>query len=111
MAPYVYLALAILTEVIGTSALKFSDGFTRVLPSAITVLGYGSSFYLMSLSLKTLQVGFTYAVWSGVGMVLIASIGVIFMGEAVDVAGLVGLSLIIIGVIIVSGFSKMGGAG
>lgn len=111
MSPYIYLALAILTEVVGTSALKLSDGFTRALPSAFTVFGYASSFYLMSLSLKSLQVGFTYAVWSGVGMVLIASIGVIFLGEAVDMMGLVGLGLIIAGVIVVSGFSKMGGAG
>ncbi|MEO0413280.1 MAG: multidrug efflux SMR transporter [Pseudomonadota bacterium] len=110
MAPYLYLAFAILTEVAATSALKYADGFTRLLPSIIVVACYGSSFYLLSLALRTLQVGFTYPVWCGVGIVLISIIGVFFLGEEVDIGGIFGMGLIIAGVVVMSVFSKMGNA-
>lgn len=110
MLPYIYLTIAILTEVAATSALKLSDGFTRLTPSIIVVLGYASSFYCLSLSLRTLQVGFTYPVWCGVGIVLISIIGVLYLGEQIDVPGIIGMGLIIGGVVVMGVFSKMGSA-
>jgi len=107
--PYLWLALAILFEVMGTSALKLSDGFSRLLPVFVTFVGYGASFYLLSLCLQSLGVGFVYAVWAGVGMVLIAIVGVVFFADQVDWQGLAGMALIIAGVVVLSGFSRMGG--
>ncbi len=106
---YIFLAVAILFEVVGTSALKFSEGFTKPLASTIVVIGYGVSFYLLSLSLKTLSVGFAYAMWSAVGIVLISLIGVYLFKEGVDLAGALGITLIISGVLVLNLFSKMSG--
>jgi small multidrug resistance pump len=103
-----YLALAIISEVIGTTALKLSDGFQKFIPSTITVIGYGLAFYLLSLCLKNTGVGFAYAVWAGVGIVLIAIIGVLFLGEKADLPGAVGMSFIVVGVVILNLYSKMG---
>ncbi|MBF0368392.1 MAG: multidrug efflux SMR transporter [Magnetococcales bacterium] len=105
---YLYLALAILSEVAGTIALKFSNGFQKLLPSSITVVGYALAFYLLSLSLKTLGVGFTYAVWAGIGIVLISIAGVFVFGEKVDLGGIIGLGLIVAGVVILNLYSGMG---
>ena len=105
----IFLILAILSEVAGTTALKFTDGFTRLVPSVITVVGYCLAFYLLSLSLKSMSIGFAYAVWAGVGIVLIALIGVFFLGEKADLNGMVGIGLIVAGVVILNNFSKMGG--
>ncbi|MEM6834130.1 MAG: DMT family transporter [Sphingomonadales bacterium] len=110
MSPYMFLAIAIVAEVIATCSLKLSIGFTKILPSTFVVLGYGCSFYALSQSLKSLQVGFTYPVWCGVGIILVALIGVLFMGERVDWPGVAGMSLIIAGVVVMSVYSKMGGA-
>ena len=107
---YVLLAFAIVFEVTATTSLKLSDGFTRVVPSAVTVLGYGVSFYLLSICLKTLNVGFVYAVWAGAGIALIALIGVVALGERVDGPGLLGLGLIIAGIVVLNVFSRMGHA-
>ena len=104
--PYVILTFAILFEVVGTISLRFSDGFTKLLPSSITVIGYGVSFYLMSLTLKTLNVGYTYAVWSALGIVIITLAGVVLFRERIDAAGAAGMAMIVIGVIVLSVFSK-----
>jgi small multidrug resistance pump len=103
---YLYLLVAIALEVIATSALKATDGFTRLTPSLVTLIGYGLAFYFLSLTLRTMPVGIVYAVWSGAGIVLIAMIGWIYYQQALDAAGLVGLALILAGVLIVNLFSK-----
>jgi small multidrug resistance pump len=103
---YFYLLVAIALEVIATSALKATDGFTRLAPSLVTLIGYGLAFYFLSLTLRTMPVGIVYAVWSGAGIVLIAMIGWIYYQQALDAAGLIGLALILAGVLIVNLFSK-----
>lgn len=106
---YLLLGLAIAAEVLGTSALKASDGFTRLAPSLITVVAYGVSFYLLSLTLKSMPIGIAYAVWSGVGIVLISAIGWLLYGQRLDVPALIGLGLIVAGVLVVNLFSKSAG--
>jgi small multidrug resistance pump len=103
---YVYLAVAIVSEVIGTTALQASNGFTRPIPSAIVVVGYAIAFYGLSITIKTIPVGLAYAIWSGVGIVLISAIGVIWLKQHLDVAAILGLSLIIAGVVVVNLFSR-----
>jgi small multidrug resistance pump len=100
-----YLAIAIVSEVIGTSALKASDAFTRPLPLGIAVVGYGMAFYCLSLTLRTIPVGIAYAIWSGVGIVLITLIGTLWFRQPLDVPAIVGLALIVSGVIVVNAFS------
>lgn len=102
MQHYVYLGLAIVGEVVGTSALKAADGFTQLVPSLIVVLGYASAFYFLSLTLKVIPVGIAYAVWSGVGVVLIAGVGWLIYGQKLDSWGCVGIALIIAGVLVVN---------
>jgi small multidrug resistance pump len=99
---WLLLAVAILAEVVATSALKATLGFTRPVPSAIVVVGYGIAFYCLSLALYTLPVGVTYAVWSGVGMVLITLIAWLVYGQALDAAAIVGLALILAGVLVLN---------
>ena len=103
---WVFLAVAILAEVIGTSALKVSDGFTRLVPSLVVVLGYGISFFFLSLTRRTLPVGVAYAVWSGAGMALIALIGWLFLGQSLDAPAIVGLFLIGAGVAVLNLYSR-----
>ena len=103
---YAYLLVAIAFEVIATSALKETDGFTRLWPSVVTLAGYGFAFYVLSLTLRTMPVGIVYAVWSGAGIVLIAAIGWIYYRQALDAPGLIGLALILAGVLVVNLFSK-----
>ena len=103
---YVYLGIAIVAEVIGTSTLKASDGFTRLLPSLITVVTYACAFYFLSLTLRTIPVGVAYAIWSGIGIVLIALIGVFWFRQPLDLAAVIGLGLIIAGIAVVNGFSR-----
>ncbi len=100
------LALAIVTEVIATSALKASDGFSRLWPTVIVVLGYGTSFYCLSIVLRTLPVGVVYAVWSGVGIALITLVGWIVFGQKLDAPAFAGLGLIVAGVLVLNLFSK-----
>jgi small multidrug resistance pump len=95
---------AIVCELIGTSALKATDGFTRLLPTLLVIAGYGASFYLMSLSLRTIPLGIAYAIWSGLGTAAIAVIGVIVWREQLNTAGVMGIVLIIIGVILLNMF-------
>jgi small multidrug resistance pump len=102
----IYLLLAIVTEVIATSALKATDGFTRPWPSALTIVGYAISIYLLALTVRTMPVGIVYAVWSGAGIVLIAAIAWFYYRQAIDAPGLIGIALILAGVIVVNVFSK-----
>jgi small multidrug resistance pump len=102
----IYLFLAIIAEVIGTSALKTSEGFTKLVPSGIVVLGYGAAFYLLSLVLKSLPVGIVYAIWSGVGIVLITIVGVVAFKQTLDLPAIIGMSLIVAGVVVIDLFSK-----
>jgi small multidrug resistance pump len=99
MPTAVLLSLAIVTEVLGTIALRFSDGFTRPLPSVVMLAGYGLSFWLLSLILRDLPVGFVYAVWSAVGTALIAAIGILAFGEAANALKFASLALIVAGVV------------
>jgi len=103
---YFYLGLAILVEVIATSTLKASEEFTKLVPSTIVLIGYGISFYLMTLVLRTLPIGITYAVWSGIGIVLISVAGAIFYKETLDFPAILGIGLIVSGVIVIHLFSK-----
>ncbi|MBG6241152.1 MAG: QacE family quaternary ammonium compound efflux SMR transporter [Candidatus Symbiopectobacterium sp. Dall1.0] len=103
---YLFLSLAIVAEVIATSALKLSDGFSRLMPSIITVIFYGVSFYCLSLTMRTLPTGIIYAIWSGVGIVLIATVSWLFYGQKLDLPAVLGMLLIILGVIVINLFSK-----
>lgn len=109
MLNYAYLAISIIAEVIATSALKASEGFTRVLPSAVVAIGYVISFYFLSLTLKVLPVGIVYAIWSGIGIVLISAIGWVLYGQKLDAAAIAGMSLIIAGVLVVNLLSRSTG--
>ncbi|WP_266160645.1 DMT family transporter [Dyella silvatica] len=108
MNAWLLLAIAILAEVIGTSALKASAGFSRLLPSVVVVAGYGTAFYFLSLTLRHIPIGIAYAVWSGAGTVLIALIGVIAYRQKLDPAAILGISLIVAGVLVLNLFSKSG---
>jgi small multidrug resistance pump len=103
---WLYLGIAIVAEVAATSALKAAEGFTRLTPSAFVVAGYAVAFYFLSLTLRSIPVGIAYAVWSGVGIFLIAVIGWLVYGQTLDAPAILGLALIIAGVVIVNWFSK-----
>jgi len=103
---YAYLLVAIVAEVIGTTALKSSEEFTKLFPSVVVVVGYGLAFYCLSLVLRTIPVGIAYAVWSGVGVVLIAVAGAVLFKQIPDIPAIIGMSLIIAGVVIMHVFSK-----
>ena len=103
-----WLAGAILCEVVATSALKASAGFTRLGPTLVVVIGYAGAFYLLSLTLRTIPVGIAYAIWSGAGVVLVALIGWLFLGQSLDRAALAGIGLIVAGVIVINVFSGAG---
>lgn len=107
MKNWLFLAIAIVGEVIATSALKSSEGFTKLLPSVVVVVGYGAAFYFLSLSLKSIPVGIAYAVWAGLGIVLVAAIAWVFHGQKLDAWALVGMALIISGVAVLNLLSKV----
>ncbi len=102
MLAYLYLLIAIVAEVIGTSALKASEGFTRLGPTAVVVVGYGLAFWLLSLTLRTIPVGIAYATWSGLGIVLIAAVGWVAFGQKLDLWAMLGMALIVAGVLIMN---------
>ena len=104
---FVYLILAIVAEVIATSALKASAGVTLPLPSLLVVGGYAVAFYLLSLVLRTLPVGVTYAIWAGLGIVLVTLVGIVVFGEKPDLPAVLGITLIVAGVVTLQVFSKM----
>ncbi len=106
MPVYLILALAVLAETIGTTALQASQQFTRLVPSVVVVLAYGISFYLLSITLRTMPVGVVYALWSGLGIIFIATIGWAVFGQRLDFAALAGLSLIICGIAVIHLFSS-----
>ena len=102
---YTYLLLAILSEVLATSMLKASDGFTKLFPSIITFIGYAVSFYFLSMVLKYIPIGISYAIWSGLGIVLISIVGLFFFKQQLDLPGIFGMILIISGVVVIHLFS------
>ncbi|ANP65617.1 SMR family transporter [Vibrio alginolyticus] len=102
---YLYLTIAIIAEVIGTSALKASEGFTQTLPSIVAIIGYGVAFYFLSLVLKAIPVGVAYAIWSGLGVVLVAIVGTVVFNQKLDLAVIIGMLLIIAGVFVMNIFS------
>ncbi len=104
---YMFLVFAIAAEVVGTSALQASQQFSRLLPSLLVVVAYGASFYLPALTLKVLPVGVVYAVWSGLGIVLIALIGRVVFGQKLDLPALLGIGLILAGVLVLHLFSTV----
>jgi small multidrug resistance pump len=106
MSQWLYLSIAIAAEVVATSFLKSSEGFTRLGPSLIVASGYMVAFYFLSLTLKTLPVGIAYAVWCGVGIVLITVIGWTFFNQHLDKAAMLGIGLILAGVIVIYGLSS-----
>lgn len=106
MSHWLALAIAIIAEVIGTTALKASNEFSRLLPSLIVVVGYGTAFYFMSISMRVLPVGIMYAIWSGMGIVLISVLGWLVYRQTLDTPAMIGLVFIIAGVIVINVFSK-----
>ena len=104
---YWYLLIAIIAEVLATSALKQSDGFSRLLPSLVVVVGYGASFYFLSLVLRTIPVGVAYAVWAGFGIVLITIVGAVLYDQKMDMPAVFGIALIISGVVVLRVFSSV----
>jgi small multidrug resistance pump len=106
MKYWLFLAIAIISEITATSSLKASAGFTRVIPSIVVVIGYALSFYFLSLTLKSIPIGVAYAIWAGLGIVLLAIVGWVFYDQQLDTAALIGMSFILAGVIIMNLFSK-----
>ncbi|WP_226550690.1 MULTISPECIES: DMT family transporter [Celeribacter] len=103
---YIFLILAICFEVIGTTAMAASQQFTKLIPVLILVVSYGLSFYFLSQTLKVVPVGIAYAVWSGLGIVLISLIGLVFLGQKLDLPAILGMSMIIAGVLVIHLFSQ-----
>lgn len=108
MSQHLLLAFAILAEVIATSALKSSEGFTRLVPSVLVILGYGMAFYFLSLVLKPIPIGVAYAIWSGLGIVLISLVGWLLFGKKLDLWGAVGMAMIVGGVVVLNLLSEAG---
>lgn len=106
MKTMLILFFAVLSEVTATTSLKFSEGFTKLVPSLIVVLGYGASFYLLSLTLKVMPIGVAYAFWSGIGIVLTVIAGKVIWNETLDWARVTGIVLIIVGILVINLFSK-----
>lgn len=106
MNPFVFLFLAITSEVIGTTSLKYAEGFTKLWPSLLVVVGYGAAFYFLSLCLKQLQIGTAYAIWSGVGTAATAVIGILLWKEQLDLWKVFGIVLIIAGVVVLNFMSQ-----
>jgi small multidrug resistance pump len=108
MQHWIYLAVAIVAEVVATSALKASNGFSRPAPTLLVVAGYGIAFYCLALTLKTLPVGIAYAVWSGLGIVLVALVSWLLYDQKLDLPAMLGMALIISGVLVLNLFSGTG---
>ncbi|WP_420007322.1 SMR family transporter [Xanthomonas sacchari] len=106
MKNWLFLLVAILAEVVATSALKASEGFTRLWPTLLALCGYGIAFYLLSLTLRSVPVGLAYALWSGIGIVLISLLAWWRFGQALDMPAIVGMALIVAGVVVINVFSR-----
>ena len=102
---WLYLFVAIATEVIATTALKFAEGFTRPIPSAVVVIGYGCAFYFLSKVLSSISISVAYAIWSGVGVTLVALVGWIFLDQKLDIGAFIGIALIVSGVVVINLFT------
>lgn len=102
----IFLFIAIVVEVIATISLKLSDSFTRLVPSLVTIIGYCIAFWCLTIPMRTIPAGIIYAIWSGVGIVLIGLIGWLFLGQKLDMPAIIGMLLIICGVIVINLFSK-----
>jgi small multidrug resistance pump len=106
MSKWLLLSIAIIAEVFGTSFLKSSEGFTKLWPSVAVIVGYVVAFYFLSLSLKVIPVGIAYAIWAGIGVVLIALIGWIVFSQKLDIPAIIGISMILGGVVVLNVFSN-----
>ena len=106
--PWLHLSIAIMAEVIATSFLKTSEGFTRLWPSLIVIAGYGIAFFFLSLTLRAIPVGVAYAVWSGVGVTLVTLAAWLWFGQKLDLPAFIGIALIVLGVIVLKVFSRVG---
>lgn len=102
MTPYAYLAIAIILEVVATNALKATDGFTRLGPSALAIAGYGGAFFCLAFALRSIPVGAAYAIWAGVGIALVALVAAVVYREVPDLPTLLGMGLIVAGVVLIS---------
>jgi small multidrug resistance pump len=106
MKSWIFLGIAIVAEVVATTGLKASEGFTRLWPSLLVITGYAVAFYFLSITLKEIPVGLAYAIWAGLGIVLVALIGWLVYGQTLDAASVIGMALIIAGVLVINVFSK-----
>lgn len=106
MNSYLALGIAIIAEVIATTALKSSESFTKLVPSLIAIAGYATALYFLTLTMKSIPTGVTYAIWSGLGIVLISITSYFFHNQKIDAAGMLGMALIIAGVVVLNVFSK-----
>ena len=106
MNNWVYLGLAIFSEVVATASLKSTEGFTRLVPSIVVLVGYSPAFYFLSLTLDTIPIGVAYAVWSGVGVATITLVSFVLYDQKIDAAGLIGIGLIVAGVVVLRLFSE-----
>ncbi|ELZ98116.1 quaternary ammonium compound-resistance protein [Haloferax mucosum ATCC BAA-1512] len=107
MHPYVLLAAAIVSELLGTTALKLSEGFSNPVPSLGVLVGYGAAFYLVSLTLEELPIGIVYGTWAALGIVGVAGIGIVVFDESIDAVGILGIALIVAGVYCINVISEM----
>lgn len=105
MQKWLYLSVAIISEVAATSALRSAEGFTRLIPSCIVIAGYATAFFFLSLTLKTIPVGIAYAIWSGAGTALVTLVAWVFMGQKLDTAAVIGILLIVTGVLVLNLYS------
>jgi small multidrug resistance pump len=103
---YLFLAIAIVAEAVATTALRAADGFTQLVPSIVSIVGYAVAFYFLSLTLRTMPVGIAYAIWSGVGIVLISLAGWVIYRQLLDAPAIIGMGMIMGGVIVINVFSK-----
>ncbi|MDE4096526.1 MULTISPECIES: DMT family transporter [Rhodobacterales] len=106
---YIYLIVAVAAETIGTTALQASQQFSRLVPSLIVLVAYGFSFYMLGLTLKVMPVGIVYAIWSGLGIVLIAVIGLVVFGQKLDLPAVLGMAMILAGILVIHLFSGSSG--
>ena len=107
MAKWTFLAMAIFSEIVATSSLKSTEGFTNLIPSIVVLVGYSAAFYFLSLTLNEMPVGIAYAIWSGVGIVGIAIVAMIFHEQNLDAGAMIGMGLIILGIIVMRTYSTM----
>ncbi|WP_185803273.1 DMT family transporter [Pontivivens nitratireducens] len=107
--PWFLLTLAIIGEIVGTTALKLSEGFTRPLPGIVAIIGYAVAFYFLAMVLRTIPIGVAYAVWSGVGVAAMALIGLVMFGQRLDPAAIIGIALIAAGVVVLNTMSGTSG--